>query len=257
MTAVSLQRFLKTHLALDNLIIGISGDITESEAQKLLDEVFKNLPRRYTGKKLADVTVDFSAPSEHIQKPSRQNAGMFFAAGPHRLDKDFYPAVIAMQILAGGSLNSRIQQKAREKEGLTYGVYGSLGHNDKINFISGEYSSTPENFARLQEIIADEWQNLGLFGVSEAEFEQTKNYLLAADALRYADIDNISETLVYMQKMNLGLDFLQKRNSYIQEVDLDAVNDATQKYFTTNNLRFITIGENNEIGAQEKNENDR
>lgn len=251
-TAEQLRRFLKTHLALDNIIVGISGDITENEAQELIDDMFKNLPRRRTGKILADVTVDFSAPQEHIQKTSKQNTGLFMAAGPHRRSKDFYPMVIAMQILAGGSLNSRVHKQAREKEGLTYGAYGSLGHNDKVNFIRGEYSSTPENFSRLQEIISNEWRNIGEFGVTESEFEQNKNYLIAADALRYADIDNISATLVYMQKMSLGSDFLQKRNDYIRDVTLEDVNEAAQKYFTTKNLRFITIGEKEIIGDDEK-----
>jgi predicted Zn-dependent peptidase len=36
-----------------------------------------------------------------------------------------------------------------------------------------------------------------------------------------------------MQKYNLGIDFLDKRNDYINEVSLQEVNAAAKKYFKT------------------------
>jgi zinc protease len=234
------------------LVVGISGDVSEQEAAKLVDEIFKGLPLRYTGKSLPDVNIEFSKAEEHIDRASLQNIGLFFAKGPARLDEDFYPTIVATHILAGSSLNSRIHHKAREAEGLTYGVYGSWGGNDKINFISGEFSSTAENFDRLKQIVQEEWNNLGQSGVTDSEVEQIKNYMLAADALRYADIQNISETLVFMQKEKLGLDFLQKRNSYVQKISVDDVNQAAKKYFTPDNFRLITMGESKKEERQKK-----
>ena len=49
--------------------------------------------------------------------------------------------------------------------------------------------------------------------------------------------------LSYIQKKKLGLDFLQKRNSYIQNVNIDDVNRVAKQYFTKENLRFIAIGD--------------
>ena len=49
--------------------------------------------------------------------------------------------------------------------------------------------------------------------------------------------------LVYMQKEQLGLDFLQKRNDYIRNVNIEDVNNIAKKYFINDNLRFITIGD--------------
>jgi len=36
---------------------------------------------------------------------------------------------------------------------------------------------------------------------------------------------------------------LQKRNDYIRKINLEDVNNAARKYFTPDNLRFITIGD--------------
>jgi len=238
-----LRQFLKKHLALDNLVIGISGDITETEAKELIDKMFSGLPKYKKKVTLADVNISFSAPTEHINRSSLQNIGSFWASGPTRQSPDFYPTYIASQILFGNGLGSRMYKKAREIEGLTYGIYGNLGENDKISFINGEFSATPDKFSRLLYIIKEEWKKIGEEGVTEQELEQTKNSLISSHALRYADIHNISDMLVYMQKEHLGLDFLQKRNDYILNVNIESVNSAAKKYFTHDNLRFITIGD--------------
>ena len=79
--------------------------------------------------------------------------------------------------------------------------------------------------------------------------------MIASEPLRYADIDNISATMTGMQKMNLGLDFLQKRNTYIDNVNLEDVNRVAKEYFTPQNLRFISIGDSDKMGVEKKNEN--
>ena len=47
---------------------------------------------------------------------------------------------------------------------------------------------------------------------------------------------------VLVQKEELGIDFLQKRNDYIRNIKLQEVNNAARKYFGNGKLRFITIG---------------
>jgi len=242
-TKQHLKEFLKTHIALNNLIIGISGDITEDEAQKLVDKMFLNLPQKNTSKDIKDITVNFSAKDTHISRPSLQNIGSFWASSPVRQSSEFYPMYIASQVLFGNGLGSRIYKKAREQEGLTYGVYGGMGEKDKISYIQGEFSSTPDKFYRLKNIVKEEWKNLGEGGITQQELEETKNSLIASYALRYTDIQNISDILVYMQKKNLGLDFLQKRNDYIHKINIEDVNNVAKKYFIADNIRFITIGD--------------
>ena len=161
-----------------------------------------------------------------------------------------------MEVLCGGGgLNSRIQKAARANQGLTYGVYGSLANLDKADFLHGRFSTTPENFYTLKQIVREEWEKLGAHGVSAEELQQVKNYMIASEPLRYADIDNISATMTGMQKMNLGLDFLQKRNTYIDNVNLEDVNRVAKEYFTPQNLRFISIGDSDKMGVEKKNEN--
>ena len=79
-------------------------------------------------------------------------------------------------------------------------------------------------------------------GVSSEELRQVKTSLINEFNLRFADINDISDMLVTMQKYNLGQNFLDKRNDYINEVELQEVNAAIKKYFSTM-PDFVTIGD--------------
>lgn len=83
---------------------------------------------------------------------------------------------------------------------------------------------------------------MGRKGVSEEELAEVKDYLIASYNLRFASIDTISAILVYMQKDNLGLDFLQKRNDYVRQVKLKDVNRVAREYFNPEKMIFVNVG---------------
>ena len=135
-----------------------------------------------------------------------------------------------------------MSQAIREKEGLTYGVYSYLVLDDKAPVIMASFSSTADKYARAEELFAEQWQNFGKNGVSAEELAQAKDYLVASYNLRFASIASIADILTAMQKYNLGLDFLQKRNDYVQQVTQEQVNNAARKYFNKDKLVSVSIG---------------
>ncbi len=247
-TPAMLKTYLHRYLGLDNLIVGIAGDITPEKAEKLLDIMFAGVSKKAQVSDLSAVNVDFSAAPINISADIPQSIAYFYAHGVPRLHEDFYPLYAANQIFGGAGLTSVLSLQAREKEGLTYSIYSFLGGNDKLDYIMGVFSAEPDKFSRVMEIVNTEWEKIGTQGVSAEQLEQVKNYLLASNDLRYADIDGLSRQLVYIQKENLGIDFLQKRNDYIRNINQKDVNRVIKKYFTKNNLRFITIGKNKDGG---------
>lgn len=74
--------------------------------------------------------------------------------------------------------------------------------------------------------------------------------MTASYNLRFASLPDIAATLVAMQKENLGRDFLQKRNDYVNAVTLDDVNTAAAKYFGRDNLVWVSVGTKNEMEEQ-------
>lgn len=241
-TRADLLEFVHNHFTKSNLMVGIAGDVTEEEAGAILDRVFGNLPDNGRIVFVRDSDTVFDGRVKNISYPSAQSVSEFFGRGVARSHPDFYPLYIANHIFGGSGLSSRLSLSARENEALTYSIYTYLSLLDKAPTIRGGFSSTPENFARVMEIVRREWQKMGREGVSEAELEQAKNYLISSYNLRFASIATIADILVYMQKDNLGADFLQKRNDYVRNVKLKDVNRAAKEYFGSNDTVFVNIG---------------
>ena len=151
---------------------------------------------------------------------------------------------LANYIFGESGLSSRLSKVIREKEGLTYGVYTYLTNSDAVALIEGGLSATPDNFEKAQQLLKEEWLKLGKKGVTAEELNEAKKSLLNSFYLRFATIDGISDMLVAMQKYNLGLDFLTKRNDYIRQVSLKDVNAVSKKYFSTI-PDFVNVGVNN------------
>ena len=237
-----LQNFVQNHISRSNLMIGIAGDVSEEEAGKIVDKIFANLPENGRIVFVREAELTFDGRVKNINQPSAQIISSFATKGIARQHPDFYPLYIANHILGGAGLNSRLSVAARENEGLTYGLETYLSMQDKAPLIRGGFSATPENFNRVVEIVKKQWAKMAKDGVSEKELDEAKDYLIASYNLRFASIDTISSILVYMQKDNLGLDFLQKRNAYVRQVMLDDVNRVAKEYFKPEQIVFVNIG---------------
>lgn len=237
-----LQRRVRESLTKDRLIVGIAGDISKQEALKMLDRVFGALPEK--GKKTAneDAKPHFDGREKVIPRDLAQDIAIFAAEGTARNNPDFYPLYIANQIFGGQGLTSRLSLAAREDEALTYGIYSYLSLKDDAAFIRGGFSATPDKFARVKEIVGREWQRMAEEGVSDEEVEAAKKYLTASYNLRFASIANISAILAAMQREKLGIDFLQKRNSYVEAVTTEQVNEAAKKYFGAGQPVWVSLG---------------
>ena len=238
-----LLKFMQNGFARENLIVGVAGDMTTNELAHLLDDVFAPLSESMKLDEVPAVETKFISKNKDIQLTTAQNIAMFAVLGTARREPDFYPLYVANFIFGGSGLNSRLSQAARENEGLTYSIGTGLGLDDKLPLLVGSYSATPANFGRVGQILLREWRNFANNGASNSEVKAAKDYLVASYNLRFASISDIATILAYMQRDNLGRDFLEKRNEYVNAVSLEQVNEVAAKYFDENKLIQVNIGD--------------
>lgn len=238
LNADKLKNFVQNNLSRNNLIVGVAGDITAIEAKNMLDDVFGVLPENGKVNFIREAKIDFNGRKREFKLASGQNVVMKAAPGVNRSDEDFYPLFVANYVLGGSGLNSKLSQEIREKRGLTYGVYSYLSLDDKSPLLLASFSTTADKFGKADRLFDEVWAGFGKKGISKAELENAKEYLTASYNLRFASIQSISDILTAMQKYNLGLDFLKKRNSYVEQVKLEDVNRAAGKYFNDKLVSF-------------------
>ena len=235
------RAYLSNALAKNNLIIGISGDITEKESQKMITDVFGPISSENKNEALEKLTYDSNGNSFNVNRDIPQVIVEFSALGTYRENKDFYPLYLANYIFGESGLNSRLNKTIREEKGLTYGIYSVLASNDASALIIGKFSAATENYEKAKQLLLEQWHDMAVNGVTSEELENAKKSLIDSFNLRFAAIDDVSDMLVAMQKHNLGIDFLQKRNDYIRNINLNEVNNAALQYFR-NAPDFVTIG---------------
>jgi zinc protease len=231
LTSADLQAFVQNHFAKNNVFIGIAGKLQQAEAVAIIDMLFAALPDEALQEDLPVAQIDYNQAKLQIQRKDGQNMTTVAVAGTCRKCEDFYPLYMANYLFGGAGLNSRLNQRIREQEGLTYGGYSALALHDKANLVTAGFSATADKYAQADKAFKEEWLRVSAQGFTEEELQSAKNYLTASYNLRFASTSGIAEMLAAMQKYDLGLDFLQKRNEYVENVTLQQLNQAAARYF--------------------------
>src|SRR5262249_30717137 len=128
--------------------------------------------------------IDHPAPAkvaggrEVIKTPDKANAmysaGLVLPLGDEHPD---YPAlVLANYILGGGSLASRLGDRVRQKEGLSYGVYSGFAASplDRRATLTVGAIYNPVNAAKVEQAIREEVDRLWREGVTQEELDRAK-----------------------------------------------------------------------------------
>ena len=77
-----------------------------------------------------------------------------------------------------------------------------------------------------------------------------KQYLTGAFPLRLDTGGKISRILVQMQFKDLGIDYLIRRNSYIEAVTLDDIARVARRLLDPDRLRVVIVGDPENVAAE-------
>ena len=239
---MDLINYVKTRFSKDNLIVGVSGDISPEQLSHLLDKVFGNLPNNT----LSDSALSIVSPKyfgtvvENRKFP--QSVIIATSPGVSRDDKDWYAALVANHILGGGSFTARLMQEIREKKGLAYSVGSSLVPYKYSNLLYTSLGTKNESVAESIKTLKHEWEKFQKEGISYEELKLAKDYITGSWPLRFTSSTSIASILVSVQYNNLGINYLSDRNKIINSINVQQVNDIIKKIFDVKKLSFLIVG---------------
>lgn len=184
---------------------------------------------------------------ESVQTPDKENA-FFFASQEMSLSDsspEFAPLELANFILGGGGLSSRLANRVRQQEGLSYTVRSSLSNRAKDKRVDWTvYAITnPDNKDKLISVIQEEMDKFRDKGIEQTELEQAQSaYLQAKRVGRTSDAALASELL---QGLFLGrtMKFAAEHEQRIAETTVDQVNSAIKKHLHWNKSAKAIAGD--------------
>lgn len=244
--------WVRSRFARDRLIIGAAGDITPGDLGRAIDSIFGELPET-TGvnAELPEADIPLEGRTVHVEKNIPQTIVYMAQKGIKREDPDWYAATVVNYILGGGSFASRLMDEVREKRGLAYSVSSSLAPYDSGAIITAAVGTRADQAGESLAIMRREWEKMRADGPTDEEVNDAKQYLTGAWPLRFTSTGSIADILLAVQRSDLGLDYLDDRNSFIEEVSVQDARRVARDLYNPAGLSVVIVGPENVAAKQE------
>ena len=256
--AEEIQRYRDANVeqvrALHKMLGGVHGEIAivgDFDADEVAEELGKAFDQWKPDAKYARVPdpADESVPGgeETILTPDKANS--FYISGMALAMKDSdpdYPAlVIGNFILGGGSLSSRLGNRVRQQEGLSYTVASHLNAHpidESTNFMVFAIAN-PENRDKLMAVIKEELVRLADEGVTEEELIRAKQGYLESQKLGRTQDARLASLLASNLFVGRDMEYQKKLEQRIADLTVDEVNRVWRKYIDLDRLVIVTAGD--------------
>ena len=246
-TRDDLVAFASSRMAKNNLKIGVVGDITAQSLAAVLDDVFGGLPDTAAPWDIPEAEPQSDGRTQVVEKDIPQSSIVFADRGLKRKHPDFYTAYLMNYVLGGGGFTSRLYDTIRDKRGLAYSVYSGLHPLERAGLIFGGAGTTNAKVSETLSLLRQEWARMADNGVTEQELADAKTYQTGSYPLRFASSGSIAAMLVGIQMEDLGIDYMDRRNSLIEAVTLEDVNRVAKTLLRPDRLSIVVVGKPNGV----------
>jgi zinc protease len=228
--------------------IGIVGDFDPEPALAQLREILQDWKSDVPVRRLSRVAPsNLIGLKEDIVTPDKANA-VFLAGLAFPLketDAEFAALRLGNFIFGGGTLSSRLGNRIRQKEGLSYGVTSSLtaAPRDADARFTVNAITNPLNIDRVEKAVLEELNVFLSQGPSPSELSDAQQaYLEAQKVGRTGDaaIAGQITTNLYLGRSFAHLSELEKR---IAALTPDEVTAAFRKYIDPKKLVILRAGD--------------
>ncbi len=250
-TAQALRDLHRRLFARSGLVIAVAGDIDAKMLSKLLDEVFGDLPEKSGMPEVTPPKISPEPVTKIISRPIPQTLIVMGHEGLVRSDPDFIPAYVANFILGGGGFGSRMTEEVREKRGLAYSAYSAMFTYRKVGVFFASAGTRNEKAGEAVRIMKAEIARMAKEGPTKKELEEAKTYLIGAYPLRFDSTTKVAAGLLAIQRENLGIDYIRKRNDMIRALTLEQVKAAAAKLLHPERLKVVLLGRPKGVKAGE------
>ena len=173
--------------------MAIVGDFDPAEASKVTQEVFGEWKSRAPYQRMPAENFAAEAKSETLNIPDKENA--VYSARVNmdlRTDDPDYPALCMANFIFGQSgLKSRLMDRVRQKDGLSYGAGSGIWVSDldrTANF-SINAIAAPQNLAKIDAAVREELARAIKSGFTAEEVNDARKGILEL-AVQYRSQDN-------------------------------------------------------------------
>jgi zinc protease len=228
--------------------VSVVGDFDPVEVEAKLSMILSNWKSNIPYQRASiSPTVDLQLPMKSIETPDKANS-VYFASQQYAMrddDPNYAALLIGNFILGGGTLSSRLGDRVRQQEGLSYGVASMLRANpiDENASLSVVAIANPANRDKLVATIDQEIRKLVKEGVTAEELTSSIQGYLQSQQLNRSRDGALANLLAGNLFAGRDMTYYEKLEKKIAELDVETVNDAVSEYINPDNFIIATAGD--------------
>ena len=243
-----LKAYYQGFYGANNSVSSFVGELDKPQIKKYLQTSFGtwNSKSPYTAVK--PILFETKETRANINTPDKTNA-MLLAQLNINLSKksaDYAAAYMANELLGGGAfLSSRIAQRLRENEGMSYGAGSFLSAEYKYDVAGwGVYAFfNPIYQNRLDSALNEEVDKALTKGFTQDELDNAINSTLQQNKTLLGLNNNLASMLKSYLNDGRDLNEFSEFETKIKTLKLDTVNAALKKYFNKSKLVKVYAGD--------------
>jgi zinc protease len=229
----ALKRFYREFYGAASAEIAIVGDFDAPMVKAQLERLFGGWKSPALFARVPQPLIVKKPTADPIETPDKANAAFYGQTGFALSDKDAdYAAMLVANRILGGSANSRLNNRVRQKEGISYGINSSL----RVSSFEPNSALTifaifaPENLARLRTSIQEELNAAAREGFTAAEVADAKDGVMQQRRLSRSQDPDLAAALLEQAYLGRAFAFSGEIDKAIEALTPEQVNAAFRKY---------------------------
>lgn len=248
-TLADVQTNYATYFVPENAYLVIIGDVKFKEVKTAVEKLFGGWKKQAAPKNtypnpenVAKLQIDFVDVPNAVQS----EISLVNTVNLRMSDPDFFPAVIANQIL-GGDFNSYLNMNLREQHAWTYGASSSIGSGKYVTKFraSSAVRNTVTDSAVVQFI--KEIKRIRTEKVSEDVLKNVKAGYIGRFVMQVEKPQTVARYALNIETEKLPADFYEKYIQTINSVTADDIYRVANKYFLLDNMRIVIAGKGSDV----------
>jgi zinc protease len=247
-TLEQIKALYETQIGGSHAELGVVGDFDPESTLRLVKEILAGWESKTPYERIDHKVGDISKGStEDIVTPDKSNAeylaGLSFALSDSDPD---YPALrIGNFIFGGSTLASRIGDRIRQKDGLSYGATSSFtaSSRDPVASLTVTVSTNPANMDKVTAAVMEELRRFLEDGPTEKEVAEAKQAFVEAQKVGRTGDAAIASQIVSNLNTGRTFAFAADQEKAILALTPARVADAFRKYIDPQRLVIIRAGD--------------
>ncbi len=237
-----LVAFYQQYYTAKSAVIALIGDMTETQARAIAEDVSKGLPQGAAIPKIAPVNLPQAPNTQNIAHPASQAHILLGYPGIKRGDADYFPLYVGNYILGGGGFVSRLTEEVREKRGLVYSVYSYFMPMGELGPFQIGLQTKKEQAADALKVVNETVAKFMQNGVTEKELKAAKSNIIGGFPMRIDSNNKILDYLGVIGFYQLPMTYLDDFNKEIAKVTTAQIKDAFNRRVKPANFVAVTVG---------------